>query len=62
MDERPLYLAFNNTLFGLARFAGVLGGLIVDWLGFDVMMVVTAVCYLAALVGAFGLVEVGEGR
>ena len=61
-EERPLYLAFNNTLFGLARFTGALGGLIVDWLGFDVMMVVTTGCYLAALAGSFRLVDVGEGR
>ncbi len=31
-----LYLAFNNTVFGLVRFAAMVSGLIVDWAGFRV--------------------------
>ncbi|MCJ7550925.1 MAG: MFS transporter, partial [Anaerolineae bacterium] len=49
--QRPLYLAFTNTLFGLARFMGILGGLIVDWAGFNILFGAAATFYLIA----FGL-------
>jgi hypothetical protein len=55
--ERPLYLAFTNTLFGLARFTGMASGLIVDFVGITVLMSMAAVCYLAALFLARKMVE-----
>jgi MFS family permease len=56
-EQRPLYLAFTNTLFGLARFMGMLGGLIVDWVGFDVLFGAAAIFYLIAFVGSITLAE-----
>jgi len=56
-EQRPLYLAFTNTLFGLARFAGVLGGLIVDWVGFNVLFGAAATFYLTAFVLSLTLAE-----
>ncbi len=41
--QRPLYLAFTNTLFGLARFTGLASGLIVDWVGYDVLILIALV-------------------
>ncbi len=49
-EKRPLYLAFNNTLFGLARFLAMASGLIVDWAGYEVLLVIGVVFYCAALV------------
>ncbi len=49
VEERPLYLAFNNSLFGPARFTGMISGLIVDWVGFTVLLIVSIVCYSTAL-------------
>ncbi len=56
-EQRPLYLAFTNTLFGLARFMGILGGLIVDWAGFNVLFWAAAIFYLLAFVLSLTLVE-----
>jgi len=56
-EQRPLYLAFTNTLFGLARFIGMLGGLIVDWAGFNVLFGAAATFYLIAFVLSIRLAE-----
>lgn len=56
-DERPLYLAFTNTLFGLARFAGMASGLAVEHFGFTTLLAISGLAYGLALVLAFGLVE-----
>ena len=48
--QRPLYLGFTNTLFGVATFASSVGGLIVDWAGFKVLMMASACFYVLALV------------
>lgn len=56
-DQRALYLAFTNTLFGLARFTGMASGLIVDWVGFDVLMLISVVFWGVALVGSFVMGE-----
>lgn len=50
-EQRPLYLAFNNTIFGLVRFAAMASGLIVDWAGFRVLFGISVVAYGVA----FGL-------
>ena len=50
-EQRPLYLAFNNTIFGLVRFAAMASGLIVDWAGFRALFGISAVAYVIA----FGL-------
>ena len=48
-EKRPLYLAFNNTLFGLARFLAMASGLIVDWAGYEVLLAIGFVFYCLAL-------------
>ena len=60
--QRPLYLAFTNTLFGLARFTGMLSGLIVDWLGFDVLMLSSVVFSAVALIASFSMGEPRSAR
>ena len=47
--ERALYLGFTNTLFGIGVFTSSLGGVIVDWAGFDVLMALSACFYGLAL-------------
>ena len=56
-EQRPLYLAFTNTLFGLARFMGMLGGLIVDRAGFTTLFGAAAIFYLIAFVLSIRLAE-----
>jgi MFS family permease len=55
--ERPLYIGVTNTVWGIALFVSSLGGLIVDWAGFAVLMVVSACFYSLALVFCFMVVE-----
>lgn len=45
---KPLYIGFTNTVMGVGMFTTALGGLIVDWAGFDAVMVISACCYVAA--------------
>ena len=47
-SQRPLYLAFNNTLFGLVRFTGMAGGLIVDSAGFETLLGISLAAYVVA--------------
>jgi MFS family permease len=47
--QRPLYLGFTNTVFGLARFGSLVNGLIVDWAGFETLFIVSAGFYGLAL-------------
>ena len=47
--QRPLYLGFTNTLRGLAQFAALASGLIVDWAGFAVLMILSACFYGLAM-------------
>jgi predicted MFS family arabinose efflux permease len=56
-QERPLYLGFTNTLFGIGIFTSALGGLIVDWSGFTLLLGVSAVCYGLALALSFLMIE-----
>lgn len=56
-EARPLYLAFTNTLFGLARFSGMASGLIVDWVGFDALMLIALLFSGIALVASFAMGE-----
>jgi len=56
-SERPLYLAFTNTLFGLARFAGMASGLVVERFGFTSLLVISGLAYALALLLSLRLVE-----
>ena len=56
-EKRPLYLAFNSTLFGFIGFASFLGGVIVASWGFTVLIVFSVLCFIAALVYSGFLVE-----
>ncbi|MGC9469422.1 MAG: MFS transporter [Anaerolineae bacterium] len=55
--QRPVYLAFTNTLFGLARFTGVASGLLVDWVGFNALLLLSAAFAAFALLLSFTMVE-----
>lgn len=56
-EKRPLYLAFNSTLFGFIGFASFLGGVIVASLGFTVLILFSIVWFLGALIYSGFLVE-----
>ena len=47
--QRPLYLGFTNTVFGIGIFTSSLGGLIVDWAGFATVLALSAGFYGLAL-------------
>lgn len=55
--ERPLYLAFTNTLFGLAQFSAMASGLIVDWVGFETLLIVAVAFYALAFIVSLTLTE-----
>jgi MFS family permease len=55
--QRPLYLGFTNTVFGVAIFASSIGGLIVEWAGFTTLLVVSACLWCLALLLSFLLIE-----
>ncbi|MDF1515812.1 MAG: MFS transporter, partial [Anaerolineae bacterium] len=59
-EQRPLYMGFANTLRGLAQFAALTSGLIVDWAGFSVLMVLSAGFYGLAFVLTLGMPEPRE--
>ena len=54
---KPLYIGFTNTLMGVGMFTTALGGLIVDWAGFDAVMIISACCYAAAIGFSLLLIE-----
>jgi MFS family permease len=56
-EKRPIYFAFNNTLFGFIGFASFLGGVIVESLGFTILILFSAGCFLCALIFSGLLVE-----
>jgi hypothetical protein len=55
--ERVLYVGFAHGLVGLALFASPIGGLIVDWLGFEPLFLFALLCGLAAIYLSIGLEE-----
>jgi len=55
--ERALYLGFTNTLFGIGVFTSSLGGVIVDWAGFGVLMALSACFYGLALALSLWMTE-----
>ena len=59
-EKRPIYLAFNSTLFGFIGFASFLGGVIVESLGFTILILFSAGCFLCALLFSGLLVEPRE--
>jgi MFS family permease len=58
--QRPLYLGFTNTLFGLGVLASSLGGLIADWAGFRAVMLISAAFYALALGLSLAMIEPRE--
>jgi predicted MFS family arabinose efflux permease len=56
-EKRPLYFAFNSTLFGFISFASFLGGVIVESLGFTLLILFSAGCFFCALLLSGLLVE-----
>ena len=60
--ERPLYLGFNSTLFGIARFSALASGLLVDWLGFTFLLALSAGFYVLGIILSLGLVDAREGQ
>jgi MFS family permease len=56
-EERPLYLGFGNTLYGVVVLLSGLGGLVVDLMGFTGLFTLTIVLYGLAYVWTLGLPE-----
>jgi predicted MFS family arabinose efflux permease len=59
--QRALYLGFTNTVFGVAIFTSSMGGLIVEWAGFAVLLVVSACLWTLALLLSLLLIEPRDG-
>ncbi len=55
--ERPLYLGFNSTLFGIARFSALASGFLVDWVGFRTVTAVALGFCVLSLAMSFGLTD-----
>ncbi len=55
--QRVLYLGFANGLVGLTLFMSPLGGLAVDWLGFESLFLFALACSLIAVILSSGLDE-----
>jgi MFS family permease len=55
--ERSLYLGFNSTIFGIVRFSALASGLIVDWAGYRVLIVIGACFFALSLVLSYNLSE-----
>ena len=55
--QRPLYMGFANTLRGITQFAAMASGLLVDWAGFPVLMVLSAGFYGLALMLTLAMPE-----
>jgi MFS family permease len=62
--QRSLYMGFGNTLLGVVRFAAMASGLLADWAGFAVLMLVSASFYGLSLLLTFAMSEprAGESR
>jgi MFS family permease len=58
--ERPIYLGLTNTLSGVVTLLSVLGGLLVDWLGFAGLFAAALVLCVVGLVLSAGLPEPRE--
>jgi MFS family permease len=55
--ERPLYLGFNSTIFGIANFSALASGFLIDWVGFRVLSAVAVGFCVLSLALSFGLVD-----
>ncbi len=55
--ERSLYLGFNSTVFGIVRFSALASGLIVDWIGYRVLILIGACFFALSLVLSYRLSE-----
>jgi MFS family permease len=55
--ERAIYVGFANGVVGLALFASPLGGVIVDWLGFESLFLFSLACSLIAMILSLRLEE-----
>jgi MFS family permease len=58
--ERPIYLGLTNTLSGIVTLLSVLGGLLVDWLGFAGLFATALVLCVVGLALSAGLPEPRE--
>lgn len=53
--ERPLYLGFNSTLFGIFRFSALASGFLIDWVGFRALGALAVGFCVLSLVLSLGL-------
>jgi MFS family permease len=60
--ERPIYLGLANTLSGVVTLLSVLGGLLVDWLGFAGLFAAALVLCVVGLALSTGLPEPRESE
>lgn len=58
--ERSLYFGFNSTMFGIVRFSALASGLIVDWVGYRVLILIGAGFFALSLVLSYQLSESRE--
>ncbi|MCJ7548752.1 MAG: MFS transporter [Anaerolineae bacterium] len=54
-SERSLYLGFNSTLFGIARFSALASGFLIDWFGFRALSALAVGFCVLSLVLSLGL-------
>jgi MFS family permease len=54
-QDRPTYIGLINTILGLASLVLMVGGLLVDWLGFLPLFALAAIFFLLAFWVAWGL-------
>lgn len=55
--DRSLYIGFTNTILGLATFVPIVGGILLDLTGFQVVFVLTMLVSASALSLAYGMTE-----
>jgi MFS family permease len=55
--ERPIFVGFANGVVGVAVFASPVGGMIVDWVGFEALFAFALLCAVFAIWFSLGLEE-----
>jgi MFS family permease len=58
--KRAMYIGFSNTMIGLALFLSPVGGLIVDWLGYELLFLIAVVFSAVAILVSLKLEEPRE--
>lgn len=59
---RPTYIGLINTVLGFTSFALALGGLIVDFAGYNTLFAITILCFILGFIAALGLQKANPNR